>query len=138
MLETLRDILDANHSDESFFFSPLDEPRSFEPVRSLTLEKSYWELLERNATIHLPDDPLPSWPITEDASPTIAPMLSGTHFLDPAAVQSFAQIIPTFSRERLARRYGIDLQQQDVLDDEEKDWIFEAMMMQGVRIMNCT
>jgi hypothetical protein len=127
-LETLRDILAANHSDESFFFSPLDEPRSFEQVRSLTLEKSYWELLEQNATTQLPDDPLPSWPITEDASPTISPMLSDIHFLDPAAVQSFAHTITAFSRERLARRYSIDLQHQDALDDEEKDWIFEAMV----------
>jgi hypothetical protein len=128
-LETLRDILDANQSDESFFFSPLDEPKSFEHVQALTLEKSYWELLEHHATTQLPDDPLPSWPITEDGSPTIGPMLSGIHFLDVAAVQSFAQTITAFSRERLARRYGIDLQHQDALEDEEKDWIFEAMVM---------
>jgi len=92
-------------------------------------EKSYWELLERTVTTQLPDDPLPSWPITEDASPTIGLMLSDMYFLDPTAVQSFAQIIPAFSRERLARRYGIDLQRQDAVDDEEKDWIFEAMVM---------
>jgi hypothetical protein len=128
--ETADNVLSTNDQEDAFFFAPLDAPTSFEPIRRLCLEKSYWELLESIVKMPLPDDPLPAWPLVE-GSPTIGDFWMGyspLYLLDLPAVQSFAHVLESISEASLVRRFRIDFSQYKDMDAEEKEGVFAGMM----------
>jgi Domain of unknown function (DUF1877) len=111
-------------------FSPLDDTPSFDDVYTLTLEKSYWELLDRIVKMPVDEDPFPVWPITEGGA-TIGDFWMGyspLYVLTPQEVHAFAETARSISRERLAHRFQIEFRQYDNMDEEEKEGVFEGMM----------
>jgi hypothetical protein len=111
-------------------FSPLDDTPSFDNVYTLTLEKSYWELLDRIVKMPVNEDSFPVWPISEGGA-TIGDFWMGyspLYVLRPQEVHVFADTTRSISRERLAQRFQIEFRQYDDMDETEKEEVFEGMM----------
>jgi hypothetical protein len=123
-------ILNKQHQSGEYVFSPLDETNVFDTVYHLTLEKSYWELLDIIVKMDIEGDPMPTWPLTEDG-PTIGDFWMGyspLYVLVPNAVHAFAVSLSTISHDQLSRRFQMDFREYDDMDEEEKADVFAGMM----------